>query len=67
VDGGNDREIRLDFQGADLTALMDAARMAVDEIPKAIHDTYPQPFPSLELNQPELQLIPMSGASRGPA
>ena len=58
VDGGNDREIRLDFQGADLMALMDAARIAVDEIPKAIHDTYPQPFPSLELNQPELQLIP---------
>jgi multidrug efflux pump subunit AcrB len=58
VDGGNDREIRLDFQGADLTALMDAARVAVDEIPKSIHDTFPQPFPSLELNQPELQLVP---------
>ena len=25
---------------------------------KPFHDTYPQPFPSLELNQPELQLIP---------
>jgi len=58
VDGGNDREIRLDFQGADLTGLMDAARVAVDEIPKSIHDTYPQPFPALELNQPELQLVP---------
>ncbi len=58
VDGGNDREIRLDFQGADLAALMSAARTAVDEIPKAIHDTFPQPFPSLELNQPELQLVP---------
>jgi multidrug efflux pump subunit AcrB len=58
VDGGNDREIRLDFQGADLAGLMNAARTAVDEIPKAIHDTFPQPFPSLELNQPELQLVP---------
>jgi multidrug efflux pump subunit AcrB len=58
VDGGNDREIRLDFQGADLTALMDSARVAVDEIPKSIHDSFPQPFPSLELNQPELQLVP---------
>ena len=42
--------IRLDFQGADLGALMDAARVAVDEIPQA--------FPGLELNQPELQLVP---------
>ena len=34
VDGDNAREIRLDFQGADLGALMDAARVAVDEIPQ---------------------------------
>ena len=58
VDGNNSRDIRLDFQGADLEALMDAARVAVDEIPKAIPETYPQAFPGLELDQPELQLIP---------
>jgi multidrug efflux pump subunit AcrB len=37
---------------------MDAARVAVDEIPKAMPQTYPQAFPGLELNQPELQLVP---------
>jgi multidrug efflux pump subunit AcrB len=58
VDGDNAREIRLDFQGADLAALMDAARVAADAIPSAIPDTYPQAFPGLELNQPELQLVP---------
>jgi multidrug efflux pump subunit AcrB len=58
VDGGNSREIRLDFQGADLPSLMAAARVAVDEVPKAIPGTYPQAFPGLEMNQPELQLVP---------
>jgi multidrug efflux pump subunit AcrB len=58
VDGDNSREIRLDFQGADLAALMDAARIATEEIPKAIPETFPQAFPGLELNQPELQLVP---------
>jgi multidrug efflux pump subunit AcrB len=58
VDGNNAREIRLYFQGADLSSLMDSARVAVDEIPKAIEGAFPQTFPSLELNQPELQLIP---------
>lgn len=58
VDGDNSRELRLDFQGADLVALMDAARIAVDEVPKAIPGTYPQAFPGLEMNQPELQLVP---------
>ena len=37
---------------------MEAARVAVDEIPKAIPNTFPQPFPSLELDQPEMQLQP---------
>jgi multidrug efflux pump subunit AcrB len=58
VDGNNSRALRLDFQGADLGALMDSARVAVEEIPKAIPETYPQAFPGLELNQPELQLVP---------
>jgi multidrug efflux pump subunit AcrB len=58
VDGDNSREIRLDFQGADLGALMQAARTAVEELPRAIPETYPQAFPGLELDQPELQLVP---------
>ncbi len=58
VDGDNAREIRLDFQGADLAGLMDAARVATEVIPRAIPETYPQAFPGLELNQPELQLVP---------
>ena len=58
VDGDNSREIRLDFQGADLEALMHAARLATEEIPRAIPATYPQALPGLELNQPELQLVP---------
>ncbi|HWJ04205.1 MAG TPA: efflux RND transporter permease subunit [Steroidobacteraceae bacterium] len=58
VDGDNSREIRLDFQGADLEALMHAAQLATDEIPKVIPETFPQAFPGLELNQPELQLVP---------
>jgi multidrug efflux pump subunit AcrB len=58
VDGNNARELRLDFQGADLVSLMSAARVAVDEVPKAIPGTYPQAFPGLEMNQPELQLVP---------
>jgi multidrug efflux pump subunit AcrB len=58
VDGDNSREIRLDFQGADLTALMDAARIASEEIPNAVPGTFPQVFPGLELDQPELQLVP---------
>jgi multidrug efflux pump subunit AcrB len=58
VDGNNAREIRVYFQGADLAALMNSARIAVDEIPKTIENAFPQTFPGLELNQPELQLIP---------
>jgi multidrug efflux pump subunit AcrB len=58
VDGDNAREIRLDFQGADLAALMAAARIASDEIPQAIPGAFPQVFPGLELDQPELQLVP---------
>ena len=58
VDGGNARNIELYFQGPDLDALMRAAAVAMKEIPKAIAETYPQPFPALELNQPEIELKP---------
>jgi len=58
VDGSNSREIQLHFQGPDLPALMQAAGVAMSEIPKAIPETFPQPFPSLDMDQPELQLQP---------
>ena len=58
VDGNNAREIQMHLQGPDLEALMGAARVAMSEIPRAIPGAFPQPFPALELNQPELQLIP---------
>lgn len=58
VDGNNAREIRLWLQGPELEGLMAAARVAEQEIPKAIPETFPQPFPPLEFSQPELQLEP---------
>lgn len=58
VDGNNAREIRLWLQGPELEGLMAAAKVAEQEIPKAIPDTFPQPFPPLEFSQPELQLEP---------
>ncbi len=58
VDGNNAREIRLWLQGPDLEGLMAAAKVAEQEIPKAIPDTFPQPYPPLEFSQPELQLKP---------
>src|SRR4030095_14768906 len=45
--------------------------VAVDEMQKAMPGHFPQPFPSLELNQPEMQLQPdewriaRSGMTRG--
>lgn len=58
VDGNNAREIRLWLQGPELEGLMAAAKVAEQEITKAIPDTFPQPYPPLEFSQPELQLKP---------
>ncbi len=58
VEGENQREVQLYFQGPDLVSLMQAAAVAMKAIPEAIADTFPQPFPALELNQPEIQLVP---------
>lgn len=58
LDGSNARNIELYLQGPDLDALMNVARVAEQRIPEAIPGTYPQSFPALELNQPELQLVP---------
>lgn len=58
VDGNNAREIRIDLRGADMAGLMEAARVAVEAIPQAIPDTFPRPWPALEINQPEIRLQP---------
>ena len=58
VDGNNAREIRLWLQGPELEGLMAAARVAMEEIPKVIKDTNPNPYPPLEFAQPEIQLAP---------
>lgn len=58
VDGSNARQIELHLQGPELTGLMQAAAVAVKEIPTAIPDSYPQALPGLELNEPEIQLKP---------
>jgi multidrug efflux pump subunit AcrB len=63
VDGDNSREIRLDFQGADLTALMDAARIASEEIPSALPGTFPQVFPGLDSTSPNCSSCRTNGAS----
>lgn len=58
VDGDNSREIRLWIQGPELEGLMAAARVAMEEIPKIIPKTNPNPYPPLEFSQPEIQLKP---------
>lgn len=58
LDGNNARNIELLLQGPDLDALMRAAAVAERAIPDAIPGAFPQVQPSLELNQPEIQLQP---------
>jgi len=58
VDGNNAREIEMYLQGPDLMALMKAAKVAMEEVPKAVPGAFPQAFPALDLDQPELQLVP---------
>lgn len=58
VEGENNRQIQLHLQGPSLPELMAAANVAMEAIPSAIPDTYPQAIPGLELNEPEIQLKP---------
>jgi multidrug efflux pump subunit AcrB len=58
VEGENQREVQLNFQGPDLDSLMKTAQVAIEGVEAAIPGTYPQAFPSLELNQPEIRLQP---------
>jgi len=68
---GSGREINLDFQGADISALMAQAAQWMPTIQQVLPDAAIRPQPSLALAQPELQLVPdehriaQSGLDRG--
>jgi hydrophobic/amphiphilic exporter-1 (mainly G- bacteria), HAE1 family len=56
--GGNGRSIRLDLQGPDITSLMASAAKGLQSIQQAMPTSTAQPFPGLQLAEPELELIP---------
>ena len=57
--GGNGGQgINIDIQGADINQLMDAARVGLNELNQALPGSFARPNPSLQLAEPELQLIP---------
>lgn len=55
-DGG--RAISVDLQGADITGLMDAARVGMERINEVMPGAVVRPVPGLSLAEPELQVIP---------
>jgi HAE1 family hydrophobic/amphiphilic exporter-1 len=55
---GSGREINLDLQGADMTALMAQAATLMPRVQQLLPDASVQAEPSLVLAQPELQLLP---------
>ncbi|WP_196140090.1 efflux RND transporter permease subunit [Aliikangiella sp. G2MR2-5] len=56
--GGNGRNITIDLQGPDIEKLMDAARVGLAEINKALPGVGARPVPGLALAEPELRLLP---------
>jgi multidrug efflux pump subunit AcrB len=55
---GSGREINLDLQGADMTALMAQAATLMPTVQQLLPDASVQAEPSLAMAQPELQLLP---------
>ncbi len=55
---GSGRSISVDIQGADVTALMDAAAAGMERISEVMPGATTRPFPGLSLSEPELQVIP---------
>lgn len=55
---GSGREINLDLQGADMTALMAQATTLMPTVQQLLPEASVQAEPSLVLAQPELQLLP---------
>ncbi|MEM6638651.1 MAG: efflux RND transporter permease subunit [Pseudomonadota bacterium] len=52
------RTITVDLQGADVTGLMDAAAEGLAVVNRILPDAVARPVPGLQLNEPELQVIP---------
>ncbi|MEO1573625.1 MAG: efflux RND transporter permease subunit [Pseudomonadota bacterium] len=52
------RTISVDLQGADVTGLMDAAATGLGEIQQIMPGALARPVPGLQLNEPELQVVP---------
>ena len=69
VSGG--RNIDIDLQGPELTKLMGAAKIGLDEISEQLPDWSVRALPGVTLSKPELQLVPddlritQSGLDRG--
>ena len=55
---GEGRTVDMDIQAEDLAATMQAALIGFLHIPRAIPGARAQPYPGLQLSQPELRLIP---------
>lgn len=55
---GSGRAISVDIQGADVTALMDAAAAGMTRISEVLPGATTRPIPGLSLSEPELQVIP---------
>ena len=56
--GGDGRQIEINLQGPDLTALMQVAKQGITAVQQHIAGASAQPVPSLDMAEPELQLIP---------
>ncbi|MBV1907795.1 MAG: efflux RND transporter permease subunit [Kangiellaceae bacterium] len=56
--GGNGRSVRIDLQGPDIESLMESAQLGLTIINQVMPKSTAQPFPGLQLAEPELELIP---------
>ena len=58
IDFSGGRTISVDLHGADIVALMDAARIGLGKINELLPGSIVRPVPGLSLAEPELQVIP---------
>ncbi len=56
--GGNGRSLNVDVIGPDLVKLMEVAKAGIDAVSEGIPGAVAQPFPALDLSEPELRLNP---------
>ena len=60
--GGDGRSVELNLQGADLPALQQVAAVGIGAVQQHLKGGSAQPVPSLEMAEPELQLLPFDRA-----